>query len=91
MRVVAAQNLDREAAGEAEAALRARRFAMDAIVVVGAKRSCTKCARPVIHVRGPDDLDPAWFLCCTTVGLFAAPHAERRAFDAVRRRLEAMA
>ena len=91
MRVVSSEHLKRQREGEAEVASHARRFSMDAIVVVGARRWYSKSRLPVIYVRGPDDLEPAWFVCCATVGLFAAPRAGRRAFDEVRRRLESMA
>lgn len=69
---------------------------VDAVVVVGGANSnntrqlvalCRQRHTPAFHVQSADDLDPAWFAGCTTVGLTAGTSTLDPVIDAVHQRL----
>jgi len=82
-----------------QAALRKLLDLVEAVVVVGGRNSnntrrlvdrCRERGVPVVHVQGPDDLDPAWFEGYEVVGLTAGTSTPDDVIDAVDRRLEAI-
>jgi 4-hydroxy-3-methylbut-2-enyl diphosphate reductase len=69
---------------------------VDAVVVVGGRNSnntrelvdlCRQRGRPVVHVRSPSDLDPAWFQGFAAVGLTAGTSTLERTINEVHRTL----
>jgi 4-hydroxy-3-methylbut-2-en-1-yl diphosphate reductase len=73
--------------------------AVDAVVVVGGARSnntrhlvslCERLGRPAYRVEAADEIDPAWFGGCRTVGLTAGTSTLDEAIDAVEAYLKAL-
>lgn len=72
---------------------------VDAIVVIGGRNSsnttrladicAAECAR-THHIESPDEIDPAWFADCKTVGVTAGASTPEDQISAVVQRLEAM-
>ena len=72
---------------------------VDKVVVVGGRnsnntrqlvRACEAGGGDVVHVQGPEDLDPQWFEGCATVGLTAGTSTMDQVVDAVARVLQGM-
>lgn len=70
---------------------------VDAVVVVGGRNSnntrelatlCQSAGKPAFHVQSADDLDPAWFEGCRTVGLTAGTSTLDDTIEDVRQALE---
>src|SRR5262249_11549930 len=70
---------------------------VDAVVVVGGRNSnntrelaalCQSAGKPAFHVQSADDLDPAWFEGCRTVGLTAGTSTLDSTIEEVRQALE---
>jgi len=92
MRVLSEHHLEERATGEGEAATRALRASIDAVVVVGGVGPGGFGAGrvPHLHVQGAADLALERFLCCATALVLAGPDAAPAEVEAVRRALESI-
>ena len=92
MRVLLEHHLAERPSGEGEAATRALRASVDAVVVVGRERPGGFGNRPVfrVDVEGASELAAEWFFCCATALVLADPSVAPAALDAVRRTLESL-
>jgi len=83
-----------------QAAVRSLLGRVDALVVVGGRRSnntrqlaglAEAAGKPWLHVEGPDELQPEWFAAFETVGLTAGTSTPDDVIGAVHQRLRAIA
>jgi hypothetical protein len=95
--VLLERHLAERPTGEGEAATRALRASVDAVVVVGREgpggfgsRPVRRIPAPRIHVEAASDLAAEWFFCCATALVLADPTVAPAAIDAVRRALESL-
>ena len=81
---------------EAAAALAGQ---VDALVVIGGRNSsnttrladiCAAACPRTYHVEAPDELDPAWFAGCSTIGVTAGASTPEDQIEAVITRLESL-
>lgn len=72
---------------------------VDALVVIGGRNSsnttrladiCAAACPRTYHVESPEEIDPAWFAGCTTVGVTAGASTPEEQIDAVTVRIEAL-